>query len=95
MATSPQPGSGAPFFPGHLGRRSIQEGHGGIEYAGLPVKCSVLPGGPMVLVYRARPRNAIIARSTSTTCSAVSRPTRVWTFDLLTVVSLSIITSLS
>ncbi len=45
--------------------------------------------------YRARPRNAIIARSTSMTCSTVSRPTRTWTFDLLTVVSLSIITSLS
>ncbi len=50
---------------------------------------------PTVFTYRARPRNAIIARSTSTTCSAVSRPTRAWTFDLLTVVSLSIITSLS
>lgn len=52
-------------------------------------------GPPAAFIYRARPRNAIIARSTSTTCSAVSRPTRAWTFDLLTVVSLSIITSLS
>lgn len=56
---------------------------------------TVLPCCPTVLVHRARPRNAIIARSTSMTCSAVSRPTRAWTFDLLTVVSLSIITSLS
>lgn len=29
-----------------------------------------------ILAYRATPRNAIIARSTSTTCSAVSRPSR-------------------
>ena len=65
------------------------------EYAKLPVNVAVLPSGPTVVAYRARPRNAIIARSTSTTCSAVSRPTRTWTFDLLTVVSLSIITSLS
>jgi len=50
---------------------------------------------PTSFHYRARPRNAIIARSTSTSCSDVRRPTRAWTFDLLTVVSLSTITSLS
>lgn len=46
-------------------------------------------------IHRARPRNAFGARSITTTCSVVSRPTRAWTFELLTVVSLSIITSLS
>lgn len=69
--------------------------YAGIEDAGLSVNDAVMHCASTVLAYRARPRNAIIARSTSTTCSAVSRPTRTWTFDLLTVVSLSIITSLS
>jgi hypothetical protein len=62
--------------------------------------CSLLVTTPFALllngsIYRARPRNTIIACSISTSCSAASRPTRAWTFDLLTVVSLSIITSLS
>jgi hypothetical protein len=70
------------------------EEYGGIEYGGLPINVAValLLNG---FHYRARPRNAIIARSISTSCAAVSRPTRAWTFDLLTVVSLSIMTSLS
>ena len=80
----------------HLDRcaAAYREEYGGNEYGGLPVNyaVTVMPNG---FHHRARPRNAIIARSISTSCSAVSRPTRVWTFDLLTVVSLSIITSLS
>lgn len=45
--------------------------------------------------HRASPRNVIIERSTSTSCSDVIRPTRVRTFDRRTAVNLSIMTSLS
>ena len=55
--------------------------YGEIEYGGLIVSTPFVLL-PNVFTYPARPRNAIIARSTWTTCAAVSRPIRAWTFDL-------------